>query len=629
MKSLEYLLQKGEELRSREQLNEACTLLEDHLHEYPHSAELYTLLGQICEQNGNHKTAIRHLENALKLNPHLLDALFTLGVAHQRSSNHLQAIELFDRVIHAVPSLPQTYYYRGLALQELGRDPEAKIAFEQALILNPEYSDAMGNLAAILFKNYHFDAAETLLTRALELNPELNHVRNNLARLYQLEGKAEESFALFTEVFQRENDNRMALSNLLYSLCYLDSMSPEEISNQHIALCNAFFNNLQASCLPSENYPVFNRHRPRIGYISNDFCLHSVSFFLEPVLIHHDRSTFEIFCYSNRPSDDETTLRIRSLDIIWRNIASLTAEDAADLIKNDHIEILVDLSGHTGKNRMDVCALKPSPIMATWIGYPHSTGMKQFDYYISDAVCAPPGMTDHLFVEKVLRLPRVFSCYLPPLQFPPVSEAPYNKNGYITFGSFNNQAKINDTTIRLWSEVLKHTPESRLLIKSASLGGKTARRHITGQFAHHGITEERLILKVHAPTPLEHLKMYAKMDIALDTYPYNGTTTTCEALWMGVPVITLAGRTHHARVSASFLTTIGCSELVANSSDEFVEIARSLAFSPYRLNNYHATLRAAMAVSPLMDGAGLTKEVEEEYTRMLENYCSSHTRKSA
>lgn len=617
------VLQQGKELRSQGRPNEARTFLEDHLHFFPNASELHALLGQICEQTGDHPGAIRHLENALKLEPHLLDALFTLGVAHQMSGNNLRAIEIFDRVIEAAPALPHAHRYRGLALQELGREPEAKGDFEQALALDPDYAEAMGSLAHLLIKHYHFDAAERLLLRALELKPEMNDVQNSLARLYQLEGRSEEAVAMFREVFRVEPDNRLALSNLLYSLCYLDSVAPEATAAEHLSLCERFFEDVPKQKPFQERRRLSEDCRLRVGYISNDFCLHSVSFFLEPVLFNHDRSRFQIFCYSNRVVSDETTLRIRSMDLMWREIWNLSAEDAAQRIYQDGIDILVDLSGHTARNRMDICALKPAPVMATWVGYPHSTGMRQFDYYISDQLCDPSGMTGHLFCEMLWHLPRVFSCYLPPMEFPPVSPPPYKKNGYITFGSFNNLAKLSETTIKLWSGVMNRIPDARLFIKSASLGGDKARKRISESFTRHGISEDRLILKVHTPTPLQHLKLYAEIDIALDTYPYHGTTTTCEALWMGVPVVTLAGCSHLSRVGVSFLTKVGCRELVADTAEEFVVIATSLASDRKRVDSYREGLRAAMATSPLMDGIGVTRDVEEAYRSMFDNYINS------
>lgn len=617
------ILEQGKELRAMGRLTAAVTLLEEHLRLFASVPEIHALLGQIYEQMGNHADAICHLENAVALAPHLLDALFTLGVAHQMSGNHLCAIDLFNQVIEAAPTLPHTYRYRGLALQELGREAEAKVSFEQALALNPEYPEAMGSLAHLLMKHSHFGAAETLLLRALELKPAMNDVQNSLARLYQLEGKSEEASAMFEGVFRAEPDNRLALSNYLYSLCYLDSVPPEETAAKHISLCERYFPVVDNPKSFQKRHHFSEERRLRIGYLSNDFCLHSVSFFLEPVLINHDRSRFEIFCYSNRTAADETTLRIRSLDLKWRDISNRPAVDAVQLIQGDKIDILVDLAGHTARNRMDICALKPAPVLATWIGYPHSTGMQQFNYYISDSICDPSSMTDRFFCEKVWRLPRVFSCYLPPMEFPQVSPPPYKRNGYITFGSFNNIAKVSETTIKLWSDVMKWSPDACFFVKSASLGGNSAQKRLIERFASHGVSENRLILKAHTPTPLEHLKLYAEVDIALDTFPYHGTTTTCEALWMGVPVVTCAGKSHLSRVGASFLKNVGCEELVAETLDEFVTISSGLASDRNRIDEYRESLRAAMATSSLMDGAGVTREVEDAYRTMFAIFMNS------
>lgn len=612
------ILEQCRELRSTGRLADAVMLLEQYLSRFPGIPEMSALLGQIYEQMGNHTDAIRHLEDALACNPCLLDARFTLGVAHQMSGSHLLAIDLLNQVIEAAPDLPHAYRYRGLALQDLGSEMEAKESFEQALGLAPNYPEAMGSLAHLLMKYSHFDAAEALLLRALELKPAMSDVQNSLARLYQLAGKSEEASIMFEGVLRAEPDNHFALSNYLYSLCYLDSVLPEVTAAKHISLCESNFP-VPPDPAPSKKVlHVPEERRLRVGYLSSDFCLHSVSFFIEPILLNHNRKRFEIFCYSNRVAADDTTQRIRALDLEWRDIAYMSAEEVAKWMRKDELDLLVDLSGHTASNRLDVCALKPAPVMVSWIGYPHSTGMKQFDYYISDPVCDPPGATEHLFAEKIWRLSRVFSCYIPPMEFPPVTTHPTcATNGYVTFGSFNNLAKVSDVTVRLWSEILHQVPGSKLLIKSASLGGKTAQKQILQKFAGYGVGEHQLVLKVHTPTPYAHLKMYGEVDIALDTYPYNGTTTTCEALWMGVPVVTYAGRYHLARVSASFLTALDCTELIADTEKEFVSIAVSLAADLDRLQNYRNSLRTRMAHSPLMDAAGVTHELEQAFSGML------------
>ena len=615
----EIIIEKADIMRGKGLLSEARSILEDLIETTPGDAKVLSRLGQICGQQLDHAASIGYLEASHKADPNLLDAHFTLGVEYQMTGRCREALSEFDRLITILPEFPPFHRYRGLALQELGREPEAVLAFEEALRHDSFYTEAMGSLANLLMKHYHFDHAEKLMRDALAIKPELTATQNDLGRLFQLQGRSIEAVEQFRRALELEPDNRLALSNVLYGLCYLDTSTPEKIASEHFSSCSRLF--------PVQNCGknLSALHKPpgsliRIGYISNDFCLHSVAFFLEPILLNHDHGRFQIFCYSNKNAPDDTTRRLMELNVVWRDIFGVSADEVAACIAADGIDILVDLSGHTSRNRLDVCALKPAPVMATWLGYPHSTGMRQFDYYISDAICDPPGMTDHLYCEQVWRLPGPFCCYLPPTEFPAISSPPHENSGRITFASFNNMAKVNDTTIKLWSAILQQVPESSLLIKSASLGGKSARRYLFERFAEFGIPEERIILKVHAPTPLEHLEQYNQVDIALDTYPYHGTTTTCESLWMGVPVVTLAGRSHTSRVGASFLTHVGLPELVASSPEEYVDIAVKLANDKVRLNTLRTTLRSMMARSSLMDAAGVTKAVETAYRGMFDRF---------
>lgn len=602
-------------LRDSGHLSEARALLEELIAAKPENHDALVLLGQICSSLADHAAAIGYLEKSQIINPNKLDTLFSLGAEYYFAGRCQEALNTFERLISLLPDFAIAQRYRGLALFELGRDHEAINALEKALTIDPDYAEAMESLANLLMKHYRFDEAERLLKSALEIRPDLVAIQNDLGRFYQLQGRFNEAIRLFRYVLELEPDNRIAVSNILYSLCYLDTLKPEKIAEEHVLLADRYFPFNPATSAKVDACRL-NTKKLRIGYISDDFCTHSVTFFLEPILMHHDHQRFQIFCYSNRNVADETSLRLMNLNVIWRNIFGVGAENVAAKIKADGVDVLVDLSGHTARNRLDVCVLKPAPVLATWLGYPHSTGMRQFDYYISDSLCDPPGMTDHLYREEVWRLPRIFCSYLPPTEFPTISPPPHESSGQITFGSFNNLAKASDSVILLWSAILKKVKDSRLFIKSAALGGHSTQQNLLERFSKFGIPEERIVLRVHTPTPLEHLHQYAHVDIALDTYPYHGTTTTCESLWMGVPVITLAGDSHVSRVGVSLLTHAGLQELIAFSPEEYVAIAVKLAQDKERLNFLRYSLRAQMAQSPLMDAAGVTKEVEKAYLGM-------------
>jgi predicted O-linked N-acetylglucosamine transferase (SPINDLY family) len=300
----------------------------------------------------------------------------------------------------------------------------------------------------------------------------------------------------------------------------------------------------------------------------------------------------------------------------WCNTVGLSAEQVAAQIRADRIDILVDLSGHTALNRLDVCALRPAPVQVSWIGYPHSTGMRQIDYYITDRLCDPPGKTEQFYSEQLYRLPRVFCCYLPPLEFPPVRDRAAGTP--LTFGCFNNFAKINEPLLELWISILQRLPEARLMLKNKVLSeGSSTHKKLRQQFQAGGIEPQRLVLQVVNKSAYDHLDCYNDIDIALDSFPYHGTTTTCEALWMGVPVITLAGASHLSRVGVSFLTAVGLEELIAQSPEAYIGLAVSLARDRHRLQELRSSLRLMLASSPLMDAAGVTREVELAYEQML------------
>jgi predicted O-linked N-acetylglucosamine transferase (SPINDLY family) len=504
-----------------------------------------------------------------------------------------------------------------MVLADLGRNNEAFYEYQAALRLLPDYSEALTGLGSLLVKNRRLEEAEEYLKQAIEINPEDNVAYTSIARVYLLQGRSAQACDYFKKAFELSPGFRSAADNLLYSMCYPDTLIPEEIAREHVVITSQLFSD-QRKPRCSELRTV--RTPLRLGYLSGDFCTHSVAFFLEPILIHHDRKHFSVYCYSNRRIQDQTTLRIKSLDVQWREIFDKSAEEVTEQIVADGIDILVDLSGHSSGNRLDVCALRPAPIQVTWLGYPHSTGMSQMDYYLSDHLCDPVGMTDHLYSEQVWRLPRIFCCYLPPMEFPAVAPAPFISNGVITFGSFNNFAKVTETVLSFWASILRCVPGSQLFLKSIGTESSTTQDALRTRFSRHGIAPDRIVFARFADDALQHLALYARIDISLDTYPYNGTTTTCESLWMGVPVITMAGSTHLSRVGASLLSSIGLKNLIAETPDQYCELAVELAFDPDRLLRLREELRSMMARSPLMDGPGVTKDVEESFILMSSAY---------
>ena len=346
-----------------------------------------------------------------------------------------------------------------------------------------------------------------------------------------------------------------------------------------------------------------------MGYVSPDFVNHAVAYFFEPVLAAHDRVCFEVFCYSDVRVPDKVTARLRALSGQWREIAGKTDEQVAALVREDGIDILVDLAGHTARNRLLVFARRPAPVQVTWLGYPNTTGMDAIDYRLTDLVSDPAG-AEVRHSEKLVRLPRNFSCYRPSDESPAVGPLPAATAGHITFGCFNHLAKLTPPTLDLWAKVLRDQPASRLLIKSHGLADAETANRVRGEFTARGIEAARIECNGEELSVPRHLGLYNRVDVAFDSAPYNGTTTTCEALWMGVPVLTLAGETHVSRVGASLLTHLGAPEWIAATPADFVAKCRTLTSDLARLSALRAGLRERMRASPLCDAAGFTRDLE-------------------
>jgi predicted O-linked N-acetylglucosamine transferase (SPINDLY family) len=359
----------------------------------------------------------------------------------------------------------------------------------------------------------------------------------------------------------------------------------------------------------------------RIGYVSSDLRKHSVAYFLEPLLAHHDPARFEITCYFSHKDADATTARLKGLAHRWRDVADLDDDQLLRTITDDGIDVLVDLNGHTGGNRLPVFARRAAPVQVSFIGYPDTTGVTQMDFRISDEIADPSG-SERYCTESLVRLPGCFLCYQPPDKAPDVERPPFEKNGFITFGSFNNLAKVNPGVISLWARLLSENPECRLIIKNPSLTDKATRERYQALFVAEGIVPERLGLLGYIPEDNGHLGAYARIDVALDSFPYNGTTTTCEAMWMGVPVVTLRGDRHCSRVGASLLTAGGFTEWIAASEQQYCDIAQRLALERGQIAELRTSMRERIRRSALCSAEGYTRNVELAYVSMYVQHTS-------
>jgi predicted O-linked N-acetylglucosamine transferase (SPINDLY family) len=400
----------------------------------------------------------------------------------------------------------------------------------------------------------------------------------------------------------------------------MPGISQDSIYHQAVQWNDKYAKNLHKNNLKLNNTRDKDR-RLRIGYVSPDFREHSVNYFFEPVLMAHDNNNFEIYCYANVKKPDDVTRRLQAAAGHWTSIVNLDDAEAAELIRKDRIDILVDLAGHTKDNRLLVFGYRPAPVQVTWLGYPNTTGMQSLDYRLTDEIADPAGTADNLHSEKLVRLEPGFLCYKPYEPAPDVSPLPCTKTGNTTFGSFNSLIKITPEVVKLWSKILHTIPLSRLLLKSSRLTDQQHKERCLEMFADERIEPGRLELCEWQKNKEDHLKLYDKIDIGLDPFPYNGTTTTFEALWMGVPVVTMLGDMHAGRVGASIMNQVGLGELVADTAENYVKLVVSLAKKYDRLAVLRSGLREQMRNSGIMDSKLFTEKLENEYRKMWIKWC--------
>lgn len=568
-------------------------------------------MGNACAIAGKLQLAIIHFENALSINRKCVECYIKLANVLLAVSDHGRAIDYLNKAL-LIKSEAKTYFDLANVYEAIGEIDQAVMNYKNALVINPNYAEAHNNLGNQIKRSHGLLQATHHYQQAIKLKPDLYVAYNNLALALLEQGEVSEAIANFKSALTINPKFLQAHDNLLYTLNYMELDELTISYAAHVEFGKLVEVKLQPIVNASTNEGVHN-DRLRIGYVSSDLRQHSVSRFIEPVLENHDRSRFEVYCYSNTISEDEVTALLKSRVEHWRNIGSLSDSDVVKQIKADRIDILVDLNGHTQNNRLLVFARKPAPIQVTWLGYPNTTGLSAIDYRFTDSYADPVGETEHLHTETLIRLPESFCCYKPPRDAPQVSSLPALEKGYITFGSFNKLAKINRAVMEAWAAILLAAPDSRLLLKTSAFVEKEMRSHIFSVFEALGVSPTRLDLKGTDQAQRTHLEQYNAVDIGLDPFPYNGTTTTCEALWMGVPIVTLAGCTHVGRVGVSQMSNLGLTELISHSKDEYIATAVRLSSNLKGLETLRNGLRQRMAVSPLMCARPFTEQLEQIY----------------
>jgi predicted O-linked N-acetylglucosamine transferase (SPINDLY family) len=527
-----------------------------------------------------------------------------IALASHRAGQCDHAAEICRRIVAAEPEQAEAWHLLGVVALERGELAEAEAALRRA-IASDWPTDALhraefhNSLGILLKRQGRLGAAVDAYRQAIALHPDYAEAHYNQALSLLAQGRLDDALAAYDRACQLQPHGLLAHSNRLLALQYHPASTPATLAAAHAEFDRRYAAPLRATWRPHTN--PRDPDRPlRLGFVSPDLCRSPVGFFLTRMLENLDPRQADAVCYSHRTVEDEMTERIRRAAAEWREVHALGDEQLAEQIRADRIDILFDLAGHTGGNRLLTFARRPAPIQITWLGYACTTGLSAMDYLLADAREVPPALETH-YVERVLRMPDSYVCFLPPADAPSVGPLPALGAGQVTLGSFNNPAKITPQVITAWSDVLRRVPGARLLLKYFGLDDPDTAARFRSRFAECGIAGDRIELAGGAPRD-ELMRCYQQVDLALDTFPYNGGLTTCEALWMGVPVVTFPGETFASRHSLSHLTSVGLTETIASGRNEYVELAVRLAGDLPRLAALRAGLRDRVARSPLCDG---------------------------
>ncbi|MGA3066891.1 MAG: tetratricopeptide repeat protein [Tepidisphaeraceae bacterium] len=586
----------------------------------PEFVEAHNNLATVLKSQGKFDQAVAAYRQAVALRPDLPDIHANLGNALVSQGNLEEAIEEFRQSLSLRPENPDVCNKLGLALMAVDRPRDAAAAYRRGLISLPSNAPLRNNLGNALLVDGDLIESVQQFRKAIDLDPSFFLAYVNLGNVLKDIGQIAQAIASYKHALTLRNDPYF-YSNLLFSLHLLPQPNPEATYLEHLEWNRIYAQQFSDGAEPHTRTREPQR-RLRVGYVSSDLRQHSVPYFLENLLSHHDPAEVEVFAYADLGRADAVTERLRRHIHQWRSLNGMDDQAVADLIRKDEIDILVDLAGHTAGNRLLVFARKPAPVQVTYLGYPDTSGLSAMDYRMTDAYADPPGETEQYHSEKLLRLPRTFACYRPPAEATDVSPLPALTYGGVTFGAFTTLAKTPPALLDCWGEILEQTPGSRLLIAAAGLQAMELQEEIQKRFQRHGVEKNRLELLGKRSLP-EYFALHNRVDIYLDTFPVNGHTVTCHALWMGLPVITLAGQVHCQRLGASVLNNLGLAEWIANTPANYVRLAVELAGDLKRLENLRGTLRERMKNSPLLDAGGFAREVEQAYRRVWEDWCNS------
>lgn len=554
-------------------------------------------LGNCLLHGGDIAGALRCYRHAIAADAGYLQAYLSLADVLVKRRDHKQAVKVYSKGLRHASDRPGgqsatvlLHHRLGLSLRELGRTDDAIAQYRRAIEIQPDFALAHNSLGGARLARNELEEASSCFREALRLEPGWSRVHSNILMTMNYQAGLTQA-EIYAESLNFDAGHCRAL---------LDARSPSNNRNKKRVL--------------------------RIGYVSPDFRDHSVAHFIRKLIPRHNRKAFSIVCYSDVEIPDTVTAHFQSSADLWRPTVTMTDEQLADQVRCDGIDILVDLAGHTSNNRLLVFARRPAPVQVSWLGYPNTTGMQAMDYRLTDAIADPPEEAGRWHTEELVRLPGGFLCFQGDDVAATVEPPPCLKQGRVTFGSFNMIRKITPEVMQTWSRIMHAVPGSRLMIKSHALQDRGTRSRFLAGMRAHGVRRRRLTLLNSVASRHDHLRQYSAVDIGLDPFPYNGTTTTLEALWMGVPVISLHGDRHAGRVGASILHRLGLEELVGDTTDDYVDIATRLASDVQRLRSLREELRDRLRQSTLMDVRKFTAVLESSYRKMWEAWCDGKRR---
>ncbi|MCR9294348.1 MAG: tetratricopeptide repeat protein [bacterium] len=613
---VDYQLALASVLAANKQMEAAIRVDRQALVQHPNSAELWMHLGQLEHDCGRFVQAIEAWNQALELKPDQPDVLRSLGLAHLKVPNGMvYAVSYLERAASAQPTV-ESFNELGYALKLSGDSARAAAAFEKARKLDPNHTFVLNNLSTAYKSLGRLSAAVEASRRAVDLDPEFAVGLCNLGIALSASGLTLQAEQALRRCLECKPNYAKAHSNLLFNAQYLPEVTAEKLFHLHRE-----YDKLQVPRVQRLS-PHAQKHSPHqplvVGFLSDGLGRHPVGYFIEGLLGNLDANRVQVICYSDRHREDDLSARLRSHVRDWRTVIGFNNQSLAEVISRDSIDILFDLCGHAGGNRMPVFAKRPAPVQITWMGYVGTTGLSTMDYLLADRFHVPVE-EEQWYTERILRMPHDYICYTAPAYAPEVTPLPAAETGQVTFGCFNQPAKINTSLLDVWSRILKKVANSRLLLIYSGYDDPGVRQRILDFFESQDVDRNRIEMHGKLPHP-ELMAAYGRVDLALDSFPYSGGLTTCEALWMGVPVVTKTGRTFAGRHSTSHLSNLGLTNFVCSDAESYIRRVISLTTAPFQeLRELRPRLREIMAQSPLCDGIRFASDWTYLLTSLVES----------